>query len=145
MEGIRQGGLEVYDHRCDRCIYRCHKCSEYIHSSNSIQYFKHSLSLHCPIQRREHSSCLLYTHQSTQVIIGPLSFLTAHSILVSSPYRHLLQILVSACQLYGNWIYYPTSLFDSYFRGVEYSRPEATYFWGYFVGMNFALGFWTDV
>lgn len=28
-------------------------------------------------------------------------------------------------------------MFDNYYKGLTYSRPEAWYFWGYFVFMNF--------
>lgn len=36
-------------------------------------------------------------------------------------------------------LYYATSLFDEAMLGLTYSRPEAAYYWGYFVFMN---AFW---
>jgi cholestenol delta-isomerase len=38
--------------------------------------------------------------------------------------------------MYGDILYYGTSMFDHYVANVSYSRPEAFYFWVYFVGMN---------
>ncbi|KAJ4360127.1 uncharacterized protein N0V89_000687 [Didymosphaeria variabile] len=70
---------------------------------------------------------------------GPLSFLTAALIAVDHPLRHSFQIIVSLGQLYGDVLYYATSLFDEAMLGLTYSRPEAAYYWGYFVLMN---AFW---
>lgn len=39
-------------------------------------------------------------------------------------------------QLYGDALYYATSFFDHAVNGISYSRPEAVYFWFYFVGCN---------
>lgn len=39
-------------------------------------------------------------------------------------------------QLYGDALYYATSFFDHAVNGISYSRPEAVYFWCYFVGCN---------
>lgn len=39
-------------------------------------------------------------------------------------------------QLYGDALYYATSFFDHAVNGISYSRPEALYFWFYFVGCN---------
>lgn len=47
--------------------------------------------------------------------------------------------MVSLGQFYGDVLYYATSLFDHYYLGITYSRPEAYYFWGYYFLMNF---FW---
>ena len=55
------------------------------------------------------------------------------------PLRHPLQIIVSLGQLYGDVLYYSTSLFDHYYKGLTYCRPEAYYFWTYFIIMN---AFW---
>lgn len=41
--------------------------------------------------------------------------------------------------LYGDALYYATSLFDHYVHGVAYCRPEGYYFWVYYFAMNF---FW---
>jgi len=55
------------------------------------------------------------------------------------PLRHPLQAIVSLGQIYGDVLYYATSMFDHYYLGITYSRPEAYYFWGYYFLMNF---FW---
>ncbi len=34
-------------------------------------------------------------------------------------------------------MYYATSMFDHFYSGVTYSRPEAWYFWGYYFATNF--------
>lgn len=60
-------------------------------------------------------------------------------ITVDHPLRHPLQAMVSLGQIYGDILYYATSLFDHYYLGITYSRPEAYYFWGYYFLMNF---FW---
>ena len=60
-------------------------------------------------------------------------------ITTSHPLRHPLQIIVTSGQIYGDILYYATSMFDHYLLGITYSRPEAYYFWGYYFLMNF---FW---
>ncbi|PLB44501.1 3-beta-hydroxysteroid-Delta(8),Delta(7)-isomerase [Aspergillus steynii IBT 23096] len=70
---------------------------------------------------------------------GPLSFLLAIFIVTENPFRHPLQIIISTGQLYGNILYYGTCAFDFLVHGVEYSRPEEYYFYGYFVFLN---AFW---
>ena len=55
------------------------------------------------------------------------------------PLRHPLQIIVSLGQLYGDVLYYATSMFDHYMFAKSYSRPEPYYFYGYYVLMN---AFW---
>ena len=60
-------------------------------------------------------------------------------IVTESPYRHPVQSLVSIGQIYGDVLYYATNTFDIIFRGVSYSRPEAVYFWFYYVFIN---AFW---
>ncbi|KAI0198773.1 EBDP4, emopamil-binding protein [Astrocystis sublimbata] len=70
---------------------------------------------------------------------GPLSFLLAYYIVTDHPFRHPLQIIISTGQLYGDVLYYATFTFNSLVHGVEHSRPEAYYFYGYYVLMN---GFW---
>lgn len=39
--------------------------------------------------------------------------------------------------LYGDALYYATSLFDHYVHAVSYCRPEGYYFWIYYFFMNF--------
>ena len=46
--------------------------------------------------------------------------------------RHGLQIIVSLGQVYGDVLYYATSLLD-----ISYCRPEGYYFWFYYVFFNF--------
>jgi cholestenol delta-isomerase len=50
--------------------------------------------------------------------------------------RYPFQLIVSLGQLYGDVLYYATSMFDLYMTDISYSRPESFYFWFYFVGMN---------
>jgi len=50
-----------------------------------------------------------------------------------------LQSIISLGQLYGDVLYYATCTFDYVNLGVEYSRPELAYFWGYYVFLN---AFW---
>lgn len=68
---------------------------------------------------------------------GPLSFLLAYLITVDHPLRHPLQTIVSTGQLYGDILYYATSMFDLYYSGLSYCRPERYYFWCYYFFMNF--------
>ena len=72
-----------------------------------------------------------------QIFWGPLSFLVAILITVDHPLRHPFQALVSLGQLYGDILYYATSMFDHYFKGLSYCRPEAYYFWVYYFALNF--------
>jgi cholestenol delta-isomerase len=65
--------------------------------------------------------------------------MTAYMIATNHPLRHPFQLIVSLGQLYGDVLYYTTSLFDEYILNVRYSRPEAFYYWFYFVLMN---SFW---
>ncbi|CAG8930942.1 unnamed protein product [Penicillium salamii] len=39
-------------------------------------------------------------------------------------------------QLYGDVLYYATSMMEDYYHGRSYSRPETYYYWGYFIFMN---------
>lgn len=68
---------------------------------------------------------------------GPLCFVVAYMILVAHPLRMPLQAIVSVGQIYGDILYYATSMFDLYHKNVIYCRPEGFYFWGYFFFMNF--------
>ncbi|XHG05808.1 hypothetical protein AWENTII_009021 [Aspergillus wentii] len=75
----------------------------------------------------------------TAVCWGPLSFLLAILIAIDHPLRHSVQTVVSLGQLYGDVLYFATSMFDHVILGLSYSRPEGYYFWGYFVFLN---AFW---
>ncbi|KAF7157619.1 hypothetical protein CNMCM5623_001993 [Aspergillus felis] len=68
---------------------------------------------------------------------GPLAFFIAYCIAVNHPVRHALQLLISVGQVYGDVLYYATSLFDLYFHGGSFCRPEGYYFWFYYFFMNF--------
>lgn len=72
-----------------------------------------------------------------EVAWGPLSFVTAFLIARKHSLRHPIQAIVSLGQIYGDVLYYATSLFDFYYTGVEYCRPEPYYFWFYYFFMNF--------
>ncbi|KAI9887509.1 MAG: hypothetical protein M1823_000688 [Watsoniomyces obsoletus] len=73
----------------------------------------------------------------TAICWGPLGFVVAWMITTSNPLRHPLQIIISLGQIYGDVLYYATSVFDLYYKGLAYSRPEFYYFWGYFFLVNF--------
>ncbi|KAJ0107550.1 hypothetical protein J7T55_007740 [Diaporthe amygdali] len=75
----------------------------------------------------------------TAVFWGPLSFICAWCIVTDHPLRHPLQSIISLGQLYGDVLYFGICTFDFALKGVEYSRPEADYFWGYYVFFN---AFW---
>ena len=72
-----------------------------------------------------------------QVFWGPLSFIVAWLITTSHPLRNPLQAIVCVGQIYGDILYYATSMFDFYYKGLAYCRPEAYYFWCYYFFMNF--------
>lgn len=74
-----------------------------------------------------------------QAFWGPGSFITAALIAYDHPLRYPLQLIVSLGQFYGDVLYYATSIFDHNILNISYSRPEAAYYWGYFVLMN---AFW---
>jgi cholestenol delta-isomerase len=57
-------------------------------------------------------------------------------IIKSHPCRYPLQAIVSLGQVYGDVLYYATNLFDHYYKSLSYCRPEAYYYWFYFVFMN---------
>ncbi|KAL2871935.1 EXPERA domain-containing protein [Aspergillus lucknowensis] len=73
----------------------------------------------------------------TVLVWGPMCFGVAYSILSNHSLRHPLQIIVCMAHLYGDTLYYSTSLFDDYARGRPYCRPESVYFWIYYFLMNF--------
>jgi len=73
----------------------------------------------------------------TAMFWGPGCLLVAACIVYRHPMRYSLQMIVSLGQVYGDVLYYFTCAFDHYVNGVTYSRPEAFYFWFYFIFMNF--------
>ncbi|KPM44409.1 hypothetical protein AK830_g2101 [Neonectria ditissima] len=70
---------------------------------------------------------------------GPLSFLLVYLIVTAHPARHFLQTVISVGQIYGDILYYATFFHEDVVRGIEFSRPERYYFYGYMVLMN---AFW---
>ncbi|KAL2855970.1 Emopamil-binding protein [Aspergillus pseudoustus] len=75
----------------------------------------------------------------TAVCWGPASFILAYFIVTENAFRHPLQIIISLGQLYGDVLYYGTCAFEFLVYGLEFSRPENYYFYGYFVFLN---AFW---
>ena len=71
-----------------------------------------------------------------QICWGPLSYFTAYLIATQNSFRFPIQAIVSLGQIYGDVLYYATSMFDLFHKNVIYSRPEALYFWVYFVSIN---------
>ncbi|KAI8821011.1 Emopamil binding protein-domain-containing protein [Fimicolochytrium jonesii] len=71
----------------------------------------------------------------TGYIWGPLSFLSAYLIYSSSPASPILEFLVSTGQLYGDVLYYATTLFE----GAPHCSTSPFHFWFYFVFLN---AFW---
>lgn len=68
---------------------------------------------------------------------GPLSYIVVYMILKNHSLRHPIQALVCIGQIYGLILYYATSMFDLYYKDLEYCRPEPYYFWFYFFFTNF--------
>ncbi|KAJ1986379.1 hypothetical protein H4R33_003391 [Dimargaris cristalligena] len=78
-------------------------------------------------------SFVLLMELVTAVFDGPLCFVAAYGIYSQSPVRHIAQALVSLAQLYGDVLYYATTLFE----GSPHCTPHPYYFWFYFGFMNF--------
>ena len=68
----------------------------------------------------------------TAFFVGPLCLFAAHQYCMRGPWRHLAALVASACQLYGDALYFATCFYEN---GVH-TRPEPLYFWFYFVGLN---------
>ncbi|XP_063423762.1 3-beta-hydroxysteroid-Delta(8),Delta(7)-isomerase-like [Mytilus trossulus] len=75
----------------------------------------------------------------TAVIDGPLCFLTVAAYLTNSPYRYVLQLIVSLCQLYGDTLYLLTEVKDNFIHSELY---HPLHFWFYFLFLN---SFWIIV
>ncbi|RIA95905.1 Emopamil binding protein [Glomus cerebriforme] len=80
-------------------------------------------------------SFVVIMERITAIFWGTGSYLAAIGIYQNWPSRHVIQLVTSLGQLYGLVLYYWTTLFE----GFPHSRPEALYFWGYFIGVN---SFW---
>lgn len=76
---------------------------------------------------------VLVIESLTSAFWGPLSFVNAYLIYKNEPSRHLLQMVISFGQFYGDVVYYLSTLLE----GAPHCRPEPFYFWFYFVFMNF--------
>ncbi|KAK9788036.1 hypothetical protein AB5N19_12157 [Seiridium cardinale] len=70
---------------------------------------------------------------------GPLSFVVGWYIIKRNSFRHLLQLVVSLGQLYGDVLYYATFFFEEPVFGEVFCRPERYYSWAYLVLLD---GFW---
>lgn len=68
----------------------------------------------------------------TAFLWGPLCPLLVHGIFTAKSWRYTLMVIISVGQIYGDVLYYGTC----YLEGFVHSRPEALYFWGYFVALN---------
>ncbi|KXL43813.1 hypothetical protein M433DRAFT_58733 [Acidomyces richmondensis BFW] len=88
------------------------------------------------------NSFVLCMETVTAVCWGPGCFIVAALVMLRSPFRYPLQLVVSMGQFYGDALYYATSFFDHHVMGITYSRPEPFYFYFYFVLMNL---FWIVV
>ncbi|KAJ5488372.1 Short-chain dehydrogenase/reductase SDR [Penicillium expansum] len=73
----------------------------------------------------------------TVLLWGPLCFVVAYLTATRHSLRHPIQVIVCMSHLYGDMLYYATSLFDEYVHERPYSRPEPYYFWLYYFLMNF--------
>ncbi|KAI8906875.1 Emopamil binding protein-domain-containing protein [Gorgonomyces haynaldii] len=71
----------------------------------------------------------------TAFVWGPICFCICYLILNDSPKRHILQVVVSMGQLYGDVLYYLTTLVE----GAPHTVDHPFYFWFYFVFLN---AFW---
>ncbi|KAL4789435.1 Emopamil-binding protein [Aspergillus venezuelensis] len=81
-------------------------------------------------------SFLVIMEAVTAFAWGPLAFFIAYCIATKHPLRHPLQLILSVGQVYGDVLYFGTSLFDLYFHGVDFCRPEGYYFWFYYFFFN---------
>ncbi|PLN83420.1 Emopamil-binding protein [Aspergillus taichungensis] len=73
----------------------------------------------------------------TVLLWGPLCLWVAYAVFSRSSLRHPLQLTACMAHLYGDSLYYATSLYDHYAHDRPYSRPEPYYFWVYYFLMNF--------
>lgn len=73
----------------------------------------------------------------TQLLWGPLCLYMAYLTTFNHSLKHPLRIIICMAHLYGDTLYYATSLYDHYVNGIPHSRPEVLYFWVYYFLMNF--------
>ncbi|KKA27920.1 hypothetical protein TD95_003806, partial [Thielaviopsis punctulata] len=75
----------------------------------------------------------------TAFLWGPICLLLAVFIVTDNPLRLPLTIIVCVGQIYGDVLYYGICFLMELLYEVRYSRPEAYYFYGYYVLLN---AFW---
>ncbi|KAI9294461.1 Emopamil-binding protein [Neoconidiobolus thromboides FSU 785] len=75
---------------------------------------------------------VLFMEAITAFAWGPICYLIAYMVYHQDSRRHLFIVVVSVGQIYGDVLYYMTTLFE----GAPHTRPEPFYFWAYFVFMN---------
>lgn len=68
----------------------------------------------------------------TAFVEGPACFAAVYGTLHRKPWAWTLQIMISLGQIYGDVLYYATTVLE----GLIHSRPEWLYFWFYFVFVN---------
>ncbi|KAJ3572387.1 hypothetical protein NP233_g3121 [Leucocoprinus birnbaumii] len=80
-------------------------------------------------------SFVLAIEAITSLIWGPLCLFISYATAKRFPSRHIWSALMCFAHIYGNALYYSTTII----RGCPDSRPEFLYFWVYFIGLN---GLW---
>ncbi|KAL5612041.1 hypothetical protein BROUX41_000397 [Berkeleyomyces rouxiae] len=78
----------------------------------------------------------------TAYLWGPICFTLVVFTITDHPLRLPLQIVVCVGQIYGDVLYYGTAFLLSILYGTQSSRPEAYYFYGYFIFLN---SFWIAI
>ena len=76
---------------------------------------------------------VLCMERITAFVDGPLCIITVIAFFRNSPYRYVLQLIVSLCQLYGDTLYFMTEIQEDFTHSEMY-HPQ--YFWVYFVFLN---------
>ncbi|KAF9977338.1 hypothetical protein BGZ73_006379 [Actinomortierella ambigua] len=76
--------------------------------------------------------CVLGVEAITAFAWGPLALYTAYAQYHDLPSRHILQLIVSLGQLYGDILYYFTTLIE----GCPHGDPHPYYFYFYFIHFN---------
>ncbi|KAL1923255.1 uncharacterized protein VTP21DRAFT_9631 [Calcarisporiella thermophila] len=66
---------------------------------------------------------------------GPACYLAAYALYKNLPYHHIVQLVVSVCHIYGDVLYYATSILE----GSPHCTPHPYYFYFYFIFLN---SFW---
>lgn len=69
----------------------------------------------------------------TAFVDGPLAFLAVYAFMSNKPYRHVVQLVLSLFQLYGDVLYFATEAKEGFTHGPLW---HPLYFWLYFVVFN---------